>query len=546
MIRRDGEGADLRIGALGPRTGAGAEGLARKKRFLVLYICSLSLVIVYVDATALNVALPAIQRTFHSSLSSLQWVVDSYALVISILMLAAGSLGDRIGRRRVFRYGLVLFVAGSLACSLSPGVWFLVGFRMLQGIGGSMLNPSALSIITHTFEDRRERARAFGLWSAAFGIALAIGPIVGGLLVDTLGWRWVFWINVPIGAAALLLTTRYVPESRAASARLPDLRGQFLVIATLGALTYAIIEGPSYGWGSGRIVGLFAFGVVTLALFVLIELKVSEPLVEVRFFRSPPFSAASVAATLCFFVMGGFLLVNTLYLQDARGDSAFVAGAALVPATVFIALASPVSGRLVARFGPRISLVVGGLFMAAGMAVLGFITVQSPYGVLLPAYSLIGIGMGFVNPPITHTALSGMPLSQAGVAGAIAAATRQVGMVLGIALLGSLLADSFARELPPRLAALHLPAQKVAELAAADSRAPALARSMKGVNAHAVSRIVVEVFADATHLGSWVAAGAGLLMAVVAFLSTGPQGRAIAVRVLAGTDRAGETASSTR
>ncbi|HUZ20685.1 MAG TPA: MFS transporter [Acidimicrobiales bacterium] len=509
---------------------------ARKRRLLVLYICSLSLLIVNIDSTALNVALPAIQRTFNASLSSLQWVTDAYVLVISILMLAAGSMGDRVGRRRVFRYGLVIFVLGSLACSLAPSVETLIAFRMLQAVGGSMLNPIALSIITHTFDDRRERARAIGLWSATYGIALSAGPVVGGLLVDSLGWRWVFWINVPIGAAALVLTTIFVPESRAARPRRVDVPGQTIIIAALGALTYAIIEGPTAGWTSAEIVGLFSFAAAMTVAFVAVELRVSEPLVEVRFFKSPPFSAAGIAATLSFFVMGGFLFVNTLYLQEVRHESALLAGLALLPATVFIALLSPVAGHIVGRNGPRVPLVVGGLTTAAGTAVLVLTEANSSYSLLIAAYCLIGIGMGFVNPPITNTAVSGMPVNQAGVAGAVAATSRQVGTVLGIALLGSLLAEGFRTNLTARLAVFHLPPQKVAALAAAGAGAARLARTLHVRSPNAVEAIVRQVFTDATHAGWWLCTAAGLVLAVVAFVSTGPRGREIAVRVLTGVD----------
>lgn len=507
------------------------EALARRRRYVVLAVCSMSLLIVNIDATALSVALPAIQRGFSASLSSLQWVTDAYVLVISVLMLAAGSTGDRIGRRRVFRWGLAIFLAGSLACSLAPNVDLLIVFRMLQAIGGSMLNPNALSIITNTFTDRRERARAIGWWSATYGIALAAGPIVGGTLVDGLGWRWVFWINVPIVALAIVLTSLVVPDSRAARPRRVDPAGQILVVAVLGTLTYAIIEGPTAGWGSPTIVGLLVASATALVAFVLVERRIREPLVEIRFFKSPPFSAAGVAATLAFLVMGGFLFLNSLYLQDVRGLSALMAGVALLPTTLFIGLLSPVAGRLVNRFGPRLPLVLGGLGNAAGTSVLAFSGVHSSYLLLVVAYSLIGIGMGFVNPPITTTALAGMPVSQAGVAGGIAASTRQVGTVLGIALLGSLLADGLRSRLATGLAPLHLARSTVDALIASGSGAPQQALRLAVPHADVAASIARTAFTEAAHASWWLATAAGLVIAAVAWVSAGPRGTAIAARV---------------
>lgn len=498
--------------------------------YRVLAIASMSLLIVNIDATALNVALPAIQRSFGASLASLQWVTDAYVLVISMLLLAAGSMGDRFGRKRVFRYGLFVFLLGSVACSLAPSVGLLIAFRMVQAIGGSMLNPNALSIITNTFADRRERAKALGWWSATYGIALAAGPIVGGALVDGLGWRWVFWINLPLGLAALALTTRYVPDSRAARARRLDPAGQLLVVAVLGMLTYAIIEGPTAGWGSAEIVTLLAASAAGIAAFVVVERHVAEPLVELRFFKSPPFSAAGVAAILTFLVMGGFLFVNSLYLQDVRRASALMAGVALLPATVFIGALSPVAGRLVNRVGPRPPLVLGGVFSAAGTAVLAFSGAGSGYGLLVLAYSLLGIGMGFVNPPITTTALAGMPPAQAGVAGGVAAATRQVGTVLGIALLGSLLAEGLRARLPAALAPLHLTPAKLHRLVAAGPGAPRVAARLPQAHAATAAAAARVALASATHDAWWLATAAGLVIAAVALVTTGRWGMAAARR----------------
>src|SRR6201986_1584563 len=327
-----------------------------RRPWLILVICCMSLLIVGTDVTIVNVALPAIRSDLHSSLSGLQWAVDAYTLVIGSFLMASGSTADRFGRRRVFQVGLTLFTLGSLLCSLAPSVPLLVAFRCLQALGGSMLNPVALSIISNTFTERQARARALGVWGAVFGISLALGPVIGGLLVSDVSWRAIFWINIPIGIAAIALTQLFVPESKAGTARRFDPWGQALVIALLATLTYGVIEGPSAGGGSPLIVAMCAVAAASVVALVRVETRRRQPLLEVRFFRSMPFSGASVIAVLAFGVLGGFLFLNTLYLQDTRGYTALHAGLLTLPMAVLIFLFAPVSGRLVGSRGPRLAL----------------------------------------------------------------------------------------------------------------------------------------------------------------------------------------------
>jgi EmrB/QacA subfamily drug resistance transporter len=386
-----------------------------------------------------NVALPSIGRELHSSLSGLQWVIDAYTLVLASLLMLSGSTADRIGRRRIFQAGLAVFTAGSLLCSLAPSLGWLIAFRMVQAVGGSMLNPVAMSIITNTFTDQRERARAIGVWGAVFGLSMALGPVAGGALVDSVGWRGIFWVNIPVGIAAIVLCALFVPESKADRARRPDPVGQVLLIVLLAALTYAIIEGPSRGWGSPLIAGLFGLAAVALAVFVPYELRRTEPLLNPRFFGSAPFAGATVTAVIAFAALGGFLFLNTLYLQDVRGFSALTAGLYLLPMAATLAGCAVLSGRLVAARGARIPLVVSGLgFIAAGI-LLSMITDHSGPGFLLPSYVIFGLGIGLVNAPITNSAVSGMPRQQAGVAAGVASTSRQVGTSLGVAVMGSVL-----------------------------------------------------------------------------------------------------------
>src|SRR6201996_946721 len=415
---------------------------SNRRPWLILCICCMSLLIVGIDVTIVNVALPSIGQELHASLSDLQWTVDAYTLVLGSLLMASGSPADRFGRRRVFQTGLVLFTLGSLLCSLSTSVLALVIFRCLQALGGSMLNPVALSIISNTFTERKERARAMGIWGAVFGVSLALGPVLGGVLVTSLSWRAIFWINIPIGVAAIILTQLFVPESRAPQARRFDPYGQVLVIVMLATLTYSVIEGPTYGWGSPLIVATFAVAVVSAVSLVLTELHRTEPLLEVRFFRSVPFSGASVIAILAFGVLAGFLFLNTLYLQDGRGYSALHAGLLTVPMAVMIIVFAPVSGRLVGSRGPRLPLVVAGLVMAVAAAGMTSLTDTTSTGYLIGDYVLFGLAFGLVNAPISNTAVSGMPNSQAGVAASVASASRQTGNALGVAIGGSLVASA--------------------------------------------------------------------------------------------------------
>jgi EmrB/QacA subfamily drug resistance transporter len=432
----------------------------RTQRLVILVICSMSLLIVGLDSTIVNVALPSIHKSFPSSLAGLQWTIDAYTLVIASLLMLSGSTADRIGRKRVFLAGLAIFSIGSALCAAAPSLNALIAARILQAIGGSMLNPVAMSIIRNVFEDPRERAQAVGVWGAMIGISMALGPILGGALVDSVGWRAVFIVNVPVGALAMTLTTLFVPESRAEHARKIDPIGQLLVIVALAALTYAIIEGPDHGWGSAEILGLFAVSILAFAVLIPYELRRREPLVQLRFFRSAPFAGASVIAICAFAAFGGFLFLNTLYLQDARGLSPLHAGLYLVPMAAMMLVFAPISGRLVGSYGSRPSLVSSGIFLIIAAVMLTRLQPHSAPVYVLGSYAVFGIGFGLVNAPITNTAISGMPPAQAGVAAAIASTSRQVGVTLGVALVGAVLGGDAAEggRLGPGFASASHPA----------------------------------------------------------------------------------------
>jgi EmrB/QacA subfamily drug resistance transporter len=452
--------------------------LSHRRRLLVLAICCMSLFIVGLDVTIVNVALPSIGHELHAGVSGLQWTIDAYTLVLASLLMLSGSTADRIGRRRTFQTGLALFTAGSLLCSLAPGLGWLVAFRMLQAIGGSMLNPVAMSIITNTFIEPRERARAIGIWGGVVGLSMALGPITGGLLVETVGWRGIFWANVPVGIAALVLTALFVPESKAPRPRKLDPVGQLLIIVLLAALVYALIEGPGSGWTSPKILSCFGVALAALIALAAYEPRRPEPLIDPRFFRSAPFSGAVVIAICAFAALGGFLLVNTLYLQDVRGYSPMLAGVYTLPMAAMTAICSPLSGRLVGARGARPSLLVAGLGITAAGVVLAQVTTSTAAITLLASYMLFGLGFGMVNAPITNSTVSGMPRSQAGVAAGVASTSRQVGSSLGVAVIGS-----------ATISALHGPFRTG--------------------------------FAAASHAGWWIVTGCGVVVFGLGFLVSG-------------------------
>jgi EmrB/QacA subfamily drug resistance transporter len=460
--------------------------LSRRRRLLVLAICCLSLLIVGMDNTIVTVALPSIRRELHASVEGLQWTIDAYTLVLAALLILAGSTADRIGRRRTFQAGLVLFTLGSLLCSVAPGLGWLVAFRAVQAIGGSMLNPVAMSIITNVFTDPRERARAIGMWAGVIGISLAVGPIAGGLLTETIGWRAIFWVNVPIGIAACVLAAIFVPESRAPRPRRIDPIGQLLVIVLLASLTYAIIHAPSVGWASGQTLLMLVVAIAALVGLLRYELRRVDPLIELRFFRSVPFTGATAIAVCAFGSFAGFLFMYTLYLQDVRGLDALDAGLFLLPMALTVGLLAPVSGRMVGARGPRLPLFIAGIMLTLAALPLTRLSNSTGYGWLIGCLVLCGLGFAFVNAPITNTAMSGMPREQAGVAAAIASTSRQVGNALGIAVIGSVVNTGSTASFAGR-------------------------------------------FATATHPAWWIVAGSGLVILALGAASTGRRAVATAV-----------------
>ncbi len=465
------------------------EFTARRKA-LILAICCMSLLIVGMDGTIVNVALPSIRTDLGASVSGLQWVIDAYTLTLASLLILSGSTADRVGRRRTFQIGLVSFTLGSALCSLAPNLTLLIAARIVQAIGGSMLNPVAMSIITNVFTDRRERARAIGIWGGVVGISMGLGPVIGGLLIQTIGWRWIFWINIPIGIAAIVLAQLFVPESKAPRARRIDPVGQILVIVMLGTLTYAIVESSRLHWGSTELWSIITISALALIALLIYEPRRDDPLIELRFFSSAPFSGATVIAVCAFGAFSGFLFLNSLYLQEVRGFSALEAGFTVLPMALMTIIFAPLSGRLVAAGRTRLALLGAGTAMTIGAAGLTAMTQSTPLAYLVGCYVVFAIGFGLVNAPITNTAVSGMPISQAGVAAAIASTSRQIGATLGVAVIGSVLA------------------------------AGALSAAGSGTGSSQAAGIV-----DSVGTAWWIITGCGVAVGLIGLLSTGPWAR---------------------
>jgi EmrB/QacA subfamily drug resistance transporter len=403
------------------------------------------MVIAAMDISIVNVALPSIHRDLQASVSGLQWTVDAYTLVLASFLVLAGSTADRVGRRRVLQAGLAVFGLGSLLCGLAPGIGWLIAARALQGAGGTMLNPVAMAIIATTFTGQAERAAAIGVFAGMSGLSLGLGPVIGGALVDSLGWHSVFWINVPIVIVAIVCTALYVPESRAVRARRFDPVGQVLMILVLGTVVFAVIESSRLGWGSPVIAALLAVAVLAAAGLIAYEPRRADPLLEPRLFRSVPFSSAILMAVFAVGGFGAFLFVTTLYLQDVRALPALAAGLCLLPVGAMIVLLTPIAGRVVGQRGPRLPLVASGTALAVGGICSLWVGPASPLAAVLALYLLFGIALGTSAPPITNTAVSGMPRSMAGVAASLASVGRQTGTTLGIAISGTIVGTSLAR-----------------------------------------------------------------------------------------------------
>ena len=407
-----------------------------RKWWTLLTVCVATFMLL-LDITVVNVALPDIERELHASFAELQWVVNAYALTLASLVLTAGSLADLLGRRRVFAIGLGLFTAASLGCGLAPSAVALDHLRGLQGVGGAVMFATALALIAQEFHGR-ERGTALGIWGATIGGAVALGPLVGGVLTEALGWEWIFFVNVPIGIAAIALTLTRLRETRDPAATGVDWAGAVTFSASLFLLVFALIRANEDGWGSPRIVGCLAGAAVLLALFLLVERRSERPMLDLALFRKPTFAGASIVAFALSSSMFAMFLYLTLYIQNVLGYSPLEAGLVFLPITLTSFFVAPVAGRLSARLPVRALLAPGLFLVGTGLLLMSGLSVDSDWTGLLPGFLVAGAGIGLTNPPLASTAIGVVPPERSGMASGINNTFRQVGIATGIAALGAI------------------------------------------------------------------------------------------------------------
>jgi len=491
----------------------------RDRRWVTLAVLCVSLLIVSLDNTILNVALPAIVRDLHASSTQLQWIVDAYAIVLAGLLLSLGSLGDRIGRQRIFVVGLALFAMGSAASAFSRSPGTLIASRAFMGIGGAAIMPSSLSILTNVFNNERERARAIGIWSGTTGIGVSLGPILGGWLLAHFWWGSVFLVNVPIAALGLAASIWFVPDSKNPRSRRPDPWGVVFSVVGMGLLLWGTIEAPNRTWSSPLILGAVGGGIVVLAFFVFWEKRSSHPMLDLSFFSSRRFSAAIGSMSLVMFSLFGGLFLLTQYLQFSLGYSAFQAGLRVAPTALTILVVAPASSLLVRRLGTKVVVVTGMGTIAVGFGMLSRITVHGTYTDSLAALFLLGFGTGLALAPSIESVMGSLPLERTGVGSATNGSMLQLGGALGVGVLGSLLAARYQGVLHPVLAHQAIPRSVLSLINGSLGGALAVAAHVGGVRGAALASVAHRAFVSGADLavsaGAVVAAAGGLIALVV-------------------------------
>jgi EmrB/QacA subfamily drug resistance transporter len=489
------------------------------RRWWILAVLCLSVLLVVVDNTIVNVALPTISRDLHASTSALQWVVDGYTLSFAGLLLLGGNLGDRLGRRRLLQLGLALFAVFSVGAALSRGTGELIAARALMGLAAALVYPATLAILNNVFTVARERAIAIGVWSAVSGLAVAVGPVSGGALLRHFSWSSVFYVSVPVAVVAIIAGRFLLPESRDPDAGRFDPVGALLSVAGIALLTWSIIEAPQHGWGSFATVGGIGGSLVILSGFAWWQARRPDPMLDVRLFRNPRFSAASAAVALSFFGLFGFIFMITQYFQVVRGYDPLGAGLATLPFAFVTAGFSPLAMMLMRRFGTKLVVAAGLVMMSAGFMVAATTGVSSPYwGKVIIAMALMAAGLGLTTGPATDAIMGALPRGKAGAGSAVNDTTREVGGTLGVAIVGSVLNSAYGSHVFSSLTALgapaaagHLAGQSVVAGMNVAAAFPAPLRD-------AAVAAVKSAFVAGVHRGSLVAAGTSLAAALVALL----------------------------
>lgn len=486
-----------------------------RRRWTILGVLSLSLLITAIDHTIMNVALPRMVVDLGANTSQLQWIVDSYTVVFAGLLLAAGALGDRFGRKGALQFGLAAFLGGSLLAALSSSATGVIGARAVMGVGGAFIMPATLSILTNAFGDPAERAKAIGVWAGVSGIGVALGPIAGGFLLEHFGWSSVFWLNVPVVVIALVVGHRILPRSKASDSRPLDPVGTMLSITALTAVVYSVIEAPAHGWTSAWTMSAIGASIVLAGIFIGWEMRHHSPMLEVRFFTNPSFSAASVSITFAFFALAGAIFMVTQYLQFVLGYSPLRAGLGILPAAAAIAVAGPLSAHVAQHAGARITITVGLLVTATGLAVQAMFA-GSSYLPIAIGQGLFGLGLGLAMAPATDSIMGSLPPERAGVGSAVNDTTREVGSALGVAVIGSVAGGVYADHVSAGVGRLGLSGEMVGAVSDNIGAAMHLAGDLDPATGSELVQVARDGFVDAMHTGLWIGVAVAVLGAVVA------------------------------
>jgi EmrB/QacA subfamily drug resistance transporter len=489
-----------------------------ERRWWALGVLCLSLMVIGLDNTILNVALPSLITDLDASTSQLQWIIDGYVLVFAGLLLTSGSLGDRFGRRGALSIGLAIFGVGSLVCSLAESANALIFTRAFMGIGAALIMPATLSLLTNVFTEPKERARAIGIWASVVGAGSALGPMVGGFLLQHFWWGSVFLINVPVVILAVVLGRFLLPTSKDPSVPRLDPVGAVLSVVGLVALLWGIIEAPSKGWTDPSVAGGFIVGVVVIGLFILWELRIDHPMLDIRFFKNPRFTVANAAMTMIFFAMFGSMFLVTQYLQNVLGYTALEAGIRMLPMAGLMVIVGPRAPRLVERIGSKLVVTLGLALSTIGLVGLATLSATSGYAQVLVAMAVMSIGIGLTMGPATESIMGSLPKEKAGVGSAMNDTTREVGGALGVAIIGSVLAASYRPAMDAATANMDLPPEVAA--VARDSLGGAIvsAASMGGQAGQALADAAQTAFMDAFSGSLLLAAGVVALAAILAFV----------------------------
>ena len=472
----------------------------------VLFVVSLTTFMVFVDATVVNTALPSIARDFAATNSTLQWVVNSYSLLVAGLLLVGGTTGDRFGRRKLLAFGAVVFGGAAFGAALSPNTTVLIAMRGLQGVGAAFMLPSTLSIITDVFE-RHERAKAIAVWTAVGGIAAGLGPVLGGLLVDHIGWEAVFWLHLPV-VGTILVGLSIVPESRDSRRTPMDLPGAVLGTGGLLAVVYGIIQGPESGWTSAEIISFFALGGLLLAAFGMVEARSSHPMLPVRYLKQRDFIGPALVVTVVVIAMSGVFFFTTQFLQLVQGRSALMAGIAITPVAGTMMLGAGIAATGGKSLGPRALSILGSLIVVGGMAVLALIEVEASYAVPITGMALFGFGFGIVMPTATDTIMAAVPVDEAGIGSSMNDTSREFGFALGVAILGSIVTSIYRSDVTESLAGLAS-SRVVSDVADSLGSLGQVTSLLAPDVASAVTNVANQAFVDAMRIG--VLAGIGIV-----------------------------------